>query len=169
MIGSRSRSTDGWTLIEALVVVIVTGILSAIALPSFLNQANKSREAEAVLHVGTIARDQQAFYNTNGRFAELAELDTNPGTTFNFRYEVKLSGNGERAIAETLAIPITGLKGAIAVNFVRLVGEGRGAVSGAIVCKSDVPGETGSVRANEEGYECVESGAVPQPPITEAE
>jgi prepilin-type N-terminal cleavage/methylation domain-containing protein len=165
---NRSRSTDGWTLIEMLVVVIVTGILSAIALPSFLNQANKSREAEAVLRVGQIARDQQAFFNLNQRFAELTELDTNPGTTPNFRYEVKLGGNGEAAIAETSAIPTTGLRGAIAVNFVRLVGESGGAVSVPIVCKSDVPGETGSVRAIEDGYECIESGAVPQPPITEA-
>ena len=56
------NNDQGFTLIELLVVIIIIGILAAIALPSFLNQANKARFAEAKSYVGTMSRLQQAYY-----------------------------------------------------------------------------------------------------------
>lgn len=66
---SGKKQDEGFTLIELLVVIIIIGILSAIALPSFLNQANKAKQSEAKTYVGSMNRAQQAHYLENDYFA----------------------------------------------------------------------------------------------------
>ena len=64
----KKKDNEGFTLIELLVVIIIIGILSAIALPSFLNQANKAKQSEAKTYVGSLNKGQQAFFTEKSVF-----------------------------------------------------------------------------------------------------
>lgn len=63
------RTEGGFTMIELLVVIIIIGILAAIALPSYLNQVNKGKQAEAKQYMGAMNRSQEAYYLEQGSFA----------------------------------------------------------------------------------------------------
>ena len=56
--------------------MLFRSVLSAIALPTFLDQAGKARESEAKTNLGALNRGQQAYRLENGEFASsISDLD----------------------------------------------------------------------------------------------
>ena len=91
---TEKQSESGFTLIELLVVIIIIGILSAIALPTFLGQANKARVSGAKTNLGAINRAQQTYRIENGSFSSsLSNLDIGVSDTDDYEFSVNSGGS----------------------------------------------------------------------------
>ena len=65
----RSRAEDGFTLIEILVVIMIIGVLTAIALPAFFNQRNKATDAQAKTNLVTAEKAIEAYFTDERSYA----------------------------------------------------------------------------------------------------
>lgn len=66
----RSSEEAGFTLVELLVVMLILGILAAIAIPTFFNQRDKAKDAEAKEMVRTAQTATETYaVDHNGSYA----------------------------------------------------------------------------------------------------
>lgn len=96
---NKKNGEKGFTLIELLGVIIIIGILAAIALPSFLNQAAKARQSEAKTSVGSMVKAQEAYYLEKQSYASAfttlgAEQGTIKTLTENYTYGISGANRG---------------------------------------------------------------------------
>ncbi len=77
------RSTKGFTLIELLIVVVIIGILAAIAIPKFANTKEKAYIAGMKSDLRNLVTAQEAYFADNVTYAT---------TVSNLAYSVS-SGN----------------------------------------------------------------------------
>jgi type IV pilus assembly protein PilA len=73
---SRAQDDKGFTLIELLIVILIIGILAAIAIPAFLNQRGKAQDTEAKSQVRTMQTAEESLYSADQSYVlgDLAKL-----------------------------------------------------------------------------------------------
>ncbi|HWC33201.1 MAG TPA: prepilin-type N-terminal cleavage/methylation domain-containing protein [Mycobacteriales bacterium] len=65
---------EGFTLIELLIVIIIIGILAAIAVPVFLNQRKKGYDTAAKSDLRNLANFEEIYLNDYGTYAGVKEV-----------------------------------------------------------------------------------------------
>ncbi len=72
-------STKGFSLLEVMVVVAIVGIIAAIAIPSYNGYMTRTRRAEAVQTLETVALYQEKHLAERGVYGTIAQLGANVG------------------------------------------------------------------------------------------
>jgi type IV pilus assembly protein PilA len=73
---NKLKGKKGFTLIELLIVIAIIGILSAIAIPTYLNYVNRAKDSEAHTNLGAIFTSETAFSATNSVYISAGNAET---------------------------------------------------------------------------------------------
>jgi len=88
------RRMRGVTLLELMIVVVIIGILTAIAYPNYREFAARAKRVEAKSLLLEIAANQERFYLNANRFGTMAELGYDePQITDSGSYSVTIPSN----------------------------------------------------------------------------
>src|SRR4051812_6601709 len=74
------RSPKGFTLIELLIVIVIIGLLAAIAIPKFSSVKAKGYRAQAISDLVSLRTAEETFFADSNRYAHLGELETYSST-----------------------------------------------------------------------------------------
>ena len=94
-----------------MIVIVIVGILSAVALPNFLNNTNKAKTTEAKTKISAILKEAHAEYQLDGQpltAEEAADKQAEDNKSDTFTYEV---GGVNDGILTVTATANTGAKG----------------------------------------------------------
>ena len=75
------RNRTGFTLIELLIVVVIIGILAAIAIPKFSSVKQKGYKTQAISDLTSLRTAEETFFTDSNRYAQLTELSSKFSST----------------------------------------------------------------------------------------
>jgi type IV pilus assembly protein PilA len=101
----RTRGERGFTLIEILCVMLIIGVLAAIALPTFLGEQGKGQDAEAKSNARNLVSQVESCYTPTEDYRKCvteADLGGNLGIPYG-----TAAGQAEVASAQQTSFTIT--------------------------------------------------------------
>ena len=101
------RNTRGFTLIELLIVVVIIGILAAIAIPKFANTKEKAYIAGMKSDLRNLVTAQEAYFSDNVTYASVLTNLAYSQSAGNTITVVSASGTGWSATSSNNATTTT--------------------------------------------------------------
>ena len=88
----KNSARKGFTLIELLIVVVIIGILAAIAIPKFANTKTKAYTAAMKSDLRNLVTAEESFFSDSGRYATAPQATpTTPGLQYKTSTGVNLT------------------------------------------------------------------------------
>ena len=69
------KNQGGFTLVELMIVVIIVGILAAVAIPMYQGATERAKASEAVAALGTIRGAMRVYYAEHGTYVNASFTD----------------------------------------------------------------------------------------------
>jgi len=118
------RNEKGFTLVELMIVVVIIGILAAIAIPKFSNLIGKAKTTEAATALGNIINLEETYFNGHSAYFNFAQgvncpeigfnQPTGANVKFNYGFQDSIATayeivdtNGDGAADDTLMLSVT--------------------------------------------------------------
>lgn len=127
------KKQRGVTLMELMTVVTVIGILSAIAYPSYLDQARRGKRAAAKAMLAEVLQQEERFYSTNNTYTVLMSdlgYGGGPYTTENNTHTIALAVGPSGDIRTSVTISATPVATDVKCNVMSLSSNMARAASG---------------------------------------
>lgn len=139
-----NREDRGFTLVELLAVIIITGLLAAIALPNFLNQDVKAKQSEAKQNVVLVNKSQNSFRAENSGFATSFDVlaigsvaGGATGSTSNYSYTIAGAINSATITASPADAALKAYSGGV-TQFSNAANQ---SVIGSVLCETIITGD----------------------------
>ena len=76
MMTSLKKRSEGFTIVELLIVIIIIGILATLVVVQFTNQQKKARDTKRKTDIGAIQTHLEAYYAENGKYPTATGVTT---------------------------------------------------------------------------------------------
>jgi prepilin-type N-terminal cleavage/methylation domain-containing protein len=71
----KDNTQRGFSLIELLLVVVIVGVIAAIAVPAYQKSMIAAESGNTIATLRTVSSSQISFYTQHGRFGRLDEIN----------------------------------------------------------------------------------------------
>ncbi|BAL97235.1 type IV pilin protein [Rubrivivax gelatinosus] len=110
---SAGGPAQGFTLIELAIVVVVLGVLAAVALPSFMDSIRKGRRSDAYAAVAAVQQAQERWRSNHAQYTtSLTDLGlSSSSSSGHYTIEIGSSGAAGDTLSSAYVVTARGNRG----------------------------------------------------------